>query len=36
LELEVGIEKCRWMIVENPEAVDKALAEFLDITKNSR
>jgi pimeloyl-ACP methyl ester carboxylesterase len=34
LEIRV-IDGCdHWMIVENPEAVDKALAEFLDIIKN--
>jgi pimeloyl-ACP methyl ester carboxylesterase len=36
LEIRI-IDGCdHWMIVENPEAVDKALAEFLDIIKNSR
>jgi pimeloyl-ACP methyl ester carboxylesterase len=31
------IDGCdHWMIVENPEAVDKALAESLDMIKNSR
>jgi pimeloyl-ACP methyl ester carboxylesterase len=36
LEIRV-IDDCdHWMIVENPEAVDKALAQFLDIIRNSR
>jgi pimeloyl-ACP methyl ester carboxylesterase len=33
LEIKVIDECDHWMIVENPEAVDKALAEFLDTIK---
>ena len=33
LEIRVIDECDHWMIVENPEAVDKALAEFLDTIK---
>ena len=33
LEIKVIYGCDHWMIVENPEAVDKALAEFLDTIK---
>jgi pimeloyl-ACP methyl ester carboxylesterase len=33
LEIKVIDECDHWMIVENPEAVDKALAEFSDTIK---
>ena len=33
LEIKVIDECDHWMIVENPEALDKALAEFLDTIK---
>jgi hypothetical protein len=33
LEIKVIDECDHWMIVENPEAVDEALGEFLDTIK---